>query len=96
MLKPYRTRNELLLTLIAGSICATMHYVLIQPEHFEASVNVFALIGLLAMFGKWLVFPARSAQKEENKLLSISVAVVLVCLISAAAIFTSVAFSSTS
>ena len=31
MLKPYSIRNEFLLTLIAGGICATMHYVLIQP-----------------------------------------------------------------
>ena len=96
MLKPYSTRNEFLLTLIAGSICATMHYVLIQPEHFEESVNVFAVIGLIVMFGEWLVFPARAAQKEGNKLLSISVAVVWVCLISAAGIFSSGAFSSTS
>ena len=96
MLKPYSARNEFLLTLIAGSICATMHYVLIQPEHLEESVNVFALIGLLAMCGKWLVFPARAVQKEGNKLLSVSVAVVWVCLISAAGIFSSGAFSSTS
>ena len=96
MLKPYSTRNEFLLTLIAGSICATMHYVLIQPEHFEESVNVFAVIGLIVMFGEWLVFPARAAQKEGNKLLSISVAVVWVCLISAAGNFTSGAFSSAS
>ena len=87
MLKPYSTRKEFLLTLIAGSICATMHYVLIQPEHFEESVNVFALIGLLVMFGNWLVFPARAAQKEGNKLLSVSVAVACVCLISPAGIF---------
>ena len=52
MLKPYSFRKEFLLTLTAGSTCATMHYVLIQPEHFEESVNVFALIGLLAMYGK--------------------------------------------
>ena len=96
MLKPYSARNEFLLTLIAGSICATMHYVLIQPEHFEESVNVFAVIGLIVMFGEWLVFPARAAQKEGNKLLSISVAVVWVCLISAAGIFSSGGFSSTS
>ena len=96
MLKPYSARNEFLLTSIAGGMCATMHYVLIQPEHFEESVNVFALIGLLAMCGNWLVFPARAAQKEGNKLLSISVAVVWVCLISAAGIFSSGAFSSTS
>ena len=87
MLKPYSIRNEFLLTLIAGGMCATMHYVLIQPEHFEESVNVFVLIGLLAISGKWLVFPARAAQKEGNKLLSISVAVVWVCLISVAGIF---------
>lgn len=96
MLKPYSIRNEFLLTLIAGGMCATMHYVLIQPEHFEESVNVFVLIGLLAISGKWLVFPARAAQKEGNKLLSISVAVLWVCLISAAGIFSSGAFSSAS
>lgn len=96
MLKPYSIRKEFLLTLIVGGMCATMHYVLIQPEHFEESVNVFALIGLLAMCGKWLVFPARAAQKEGNKLLSVSVAVVWACLISAAGIFSSGAFSSTS
>ena len=97
MLKPYSFRKEFLLTLIAGSTCATtMHYVLIQPEHFEESVNVFALIGLLAMCGKWLVFPARAAQKEGNKLLSVSVAVVWVCLISVAEIFTSGAYSNIS
>ena len=96
MLKPYSARNEFLLTSIAGGMCATMHYVLIQPEHFEESVNVFALIGLLAMCGNWLVFPARAAQKEGNKLLSISVAVVWVCLISAAGIFSSGGFSSAS
>ena len=61
MLKTYSTRNEFLLKLIAGGICATMYYVLTQLEQFEESVNVFALIGLLAMFGKWLVFPARAA-----------------------------------
>ena len=96
MLKPYSIRNEFLLTLIAGGMCATMHYVLIQPEHFEESVNVFALIGLLAMCGKWLVFPARAAQKAGSKLLSTSVAVVWACLISAAGIFSSGAFISTS
>ena len=64
MLKPYSIRNEFLLTLIAGGMCATMHYVLIQPEHFEESVNVFALIGLLAMCGKWLVFPAGLRKKR--------------------------------
>ena len=96
MLKPYSTRNEFLLTLIVGGMCALVHYMMIQPLHIEESIHVFALIGLLAMFGTWVVFPARSAQKEENKLLSISVAVVWVCLISAAAIFTSGAFISTS
>lgn len=97
MLKPYSFRKEFLLTLIAGSTCATtMHYVLIQPEHFEESVNVFALIGLLAMCGKWPVFPAWAAQKEGNKLLSVSVAVVWVCLISVAEIFTSGAYSNIS
>jgi len=96
MLKPYSIRNEFLLTLIAGGMCATMHYLLIQPEYFEESVHVFAVIGLIVICCKWLVFPARAAQKEGNKLLAISVAVVWVCLISAAGIFTSGAFSNTS
>ena len=96
MLKTYSFRNEFLLTLIAGGMCATMHYVLIQPEHFEESLNIFALIGLILICSKWLVFPARAAQKEGNKLLSISVAVVWVCLMSAAGIFSSGAFSSAS
>lgn len=96
MLKPYSTRNEFLLTLIVGGMCATMHYVLIQPEYFEESVHVFAVIGLIVICGKWLVFPARAAQKEGSKLLAISVAVVWVCLTSAAGIFASGAFSNTS
>ena len=67
MWKPYSIRNEFLLTLIAGGMCATMHYVLIQPEHFEESVNVFALIGLILICSKWLVFPARAAKKRGEQ-----------------------------
>ena len=96
MLKPYSIRKEFLLKLIVGGVCALLHYIMVQPEHFEESVHVFAVIGLLVMFGKWLVFPARTVQKEGNKLLSISVAVVWVCLISAAGIFSSGAYSNTS
>ena len=86
MLKPYSTRNEFLLTLIVGGVCALLHYIMVQPEHFEESVHFFAVIGLLVMFGNWLVYPARAAQKEGNKLLSVSVAVACVCLISPAGI----------
>ena len=96
MLKPYSFRNEFLLTLIAGGMCALVHYMFIQPPHIEESVHVFAVIGLIVMFGKWLVFPARAAQKEGNKLLSISVAVVCVCLFSVAVIFTNGAYSNKS
>ena len=96
MLKPYSIRKEFLLTLIVGGMCALLHYIMIPPEHFEESVHVFAVVGLLGMCGKWLVFPARAAQKEGNKLLSVSVAVVWVCLISIAGIFTSGAYSNTS
>ena len=46
MLKPYSIRNEFLLTLIAGSICALVHYMFIQPPHIEESVHVFAVLGL--------------------------------------------------
>ena len=67
------TRNEFLLTLIAGGMCATMHYVLIQPEHFEESVNVFALIGLLAMCGNWWVFSAREANHTTSQFLKLTV-----------------------
>ena len=96
MLKPYSIRKEFLLTLIVGGVCALLHYMFIQLPHIEESVHVFALIGLIVMFGKWLVFPARAAQKEGNKLLSISVAVACVYLISVAGIFTSGAYSNTS
>ena len=96
MLKPYSFRKEFLLTLIVGGMCATMHHMFIQPPHIEESVHVFALIGLIVMFGKWLVFPARAAQKDGNKLLSVSVAVVWVCLISVAGVFTSGTYSNTS
>ena len=96
MLKPYSIRNEFLLTLIVGGMCATMHHMFIQPPHIEESVHVFALIGLIVMFGEWLVFPARAAQKEGNKLLSVSVAVACVCLISPAGIFSSGAYTNTS
>ena len=66
MLKPYSIRNEFLLTLIAGGVCATMHYVLIQPPHIEESVHVFAVIGLIVMFDKWLIFPARGAPRSAQ------------------------------
>ena len=73
MLKPYSARNEFLLTSIAGGMCATMHYVLIQPEHLEESVNVFALIGLLAMCGNWWVFSAREVTRIDNQFLKLTV-----------------------
>ena len=73
MLKPYSFRNEFLLTLIAGGMCATMHYLLTQPEHFEESVNVFALIGLLAMCGNWWVFSAREANHTTSQFLKLTV-----------------------
>ena len=42
MLKPYSIRKEFLLTLIVGGVCALLHYIMVQPEHFEESVHVFA------------------------------------------------------
>ena len=67
MLKPYSIRNEFLLTLIAGGMCTTMHYVLIQPEHFEESVNVFALIGLLAIAANgWSSLPGLRRKRGAN------------------------------
>ena len=96
MLKPYSIRNEFLLTLIVGGMCALLHYMMNQPLQIEESIHVFAVIGLLLMFGNWLVFPARAAQKERSKLLSVSVAVACVCLISPAGIFSSGAYNNTS
>ena len=47
MLKPYSTRNEFLLTSIAGSICALVHYMFTWPPNIEESVHVFAVIALV-------------------------------------------------
>ena len=65
MLKPYSIRNEFLLTLIVGGVCALLHYMFIQPPHIEESVHVFALIGLIVMFGNG--WSSRGLRKKREQ-----------------------------
>ena len=73
MLKSYSFRKEFLLTLIAGGICALLHYMFTRPPDIEESVHVFAVIGLAGMCSNWWVFSAREVTRIGNQFLKLTV-----------------------
>ena len=70
-----------------------MHSVLIQPEHFEESVNVFALVGLLAMCGNWWVFSAREVTRIDNQFLKLTVLASITAMIGGGVVIATNGFS---
>lgn len=50
---------ELLLGLLMGCVFATLHWLLLQPAHFEGILIPFAIGGLAVCVNKWIVMCAR-------------------------------------